>query len=157
MQERESLKDLPGVTVVVERFRSHAEDAGFDKQTLQTDVELKLRMAGIKVTEADHGPWLYVNVNALHRERNKANVYGISLELNQRVLLASQVRSDPGKSSKEALALSKMFGITWTSGSVGVGKFDDVRTAVKNLIDKFINDWLAVNPLRVAPVNPDGT
>ena len=148
MQQRESLKDLPSVTVVVEGFRSHVEDAGFDKQTLQTDVELKLRMAGINVTEADHGPWLYVNVNALHRERNKANAFSISLELSQRVLLTSQVRSDPGKSSEEALALPKMLGITWSHGSVGFGGVDDARTAVKNLIDMFINDWLAVNPLK---------
>ena len=147
MQRRESLKDLPGVQVVVERFRSHAEDAGFDKQTIQTDVELKLRMAGIKVAEHHDWPLLYVNVNALHRERNRNGAYSISLELHQGVLLVSQVGSDPRTSFEEALVSSRMEATTWGTGSLGVGGVDDVRTAVKNSIDKFINDWLAVNPL----------
>lgn len=147
MQQRESLKNLPGVRVLVEGFRNHAEDAGFDKQTFQTDVELKLRLAGIKVAEHLDWPWLYVNVNALHRERNRNSAYSISLELYQRVLLVSQVGSDPGKSSEGALVSSGTEATTWDRGWLGVGGVDDVRTAVKNLIDTFINDWLAVNPL----------
>ena len=131
--DRESLKDLPGVMVLVEDFSSRAEDAGFDRRTFQTDVELKLRMAGIKVAEDDDAPWLHVNVTVLHRERNKIDGYGINLGLIQDVLLESQVKTR---------------GTTWLAGVVGIGDVDHVRTSVKNLIDTFINDWLAVNPIK---------
>ena len=132
IKDRESLKGLPRVLVVVEHFGNRAEDAGFDRQTFQTDVELKLRMAGIKVTEDPDVPRLYVNVNALHRKRNKIDGYSITLGLIQGVLLESQV---------------KTLGTTWLTGVVGIGTVDDVRTSVKNLIDMFVNDWLAANPI----------
>lgn len=145
LQYRESLKDLPGVKVVVERFRRQAEDAGFDRQTFQTDVELKLRMAGIKVIEDGDWPWLYVNVGTLQTERNRNDAYSVILALSQRVFLESQISSDLGKSSEESLT---MFGATWIIGTVGFGTVDNVRTTVKNSVDIFINDWLAVNPIK---------
>lgn len=144
-----TLKDLPGVRVVVERFRSAAEDAGFDKQTFQTDVELKLRMAGIKAVEGTDLPLLYLNVNTLHRESNRNAAYSVSLELLQFVLLESQLRSDPEKSS-EALATSTTMATTWSTGSLGLGSVADVRASVRDQVDMFINDWLAVNPLNRA-------
>ena len=137
-----SLKDLPGVRVVVEHFRSGAEDAGFDSQAFQTDVELKLRMAGIKVTKDPDFPELYLNVNALHRERNRNHAYGISLNLIQPVRLQSQLRSDPEKTAEDIWA------ITWTTGLLGFGVVADARAAVKDLVDRFVNDWLEVNPLQ---------
>ena len=156
MQQPHMLKDLPGVMVVVEGFRSAAEDAGFDKQTFQTDVELKLRMAGIKAAEDTDLPRLYLNVNTLQRERNR-NAYAVSLELFQRVLLESQLRSDPEKSS-EALATSTTMAITWSTGSLGLGSVADARAAVRDRVDTFINDWLAVNPLKLhSGLNSDGT
>ena len=147
MQERESLKDLPGVTVLVERFEGHAKDAGFDRQTFQTDVELKLRIAEIKVTE-DDWPWLYLNVNTLHRERNRSGAYNISLRLIQGVVLRSQLRSDLGKSFEDALATPDTFATTWSTELVGFGTVAQVRDCVRDLVDMFVNDWLAVNPLK---------
>ena len=143
MRPQESLKDLPGVRVVVENFSNAAEAAGFDSQTFQTDVELKLRMAGIKVTEDLDFPRLYLNVNALHQERGKSHAYSISLELHQRVLLQSQLRSDSEESSKGPLLAT-----IWSTGSLGFGAVAAARAAVKDLVDMFVNDWLAVNPLR---------
>jgi len=155
MQRRDSLKGLPGVRVIVETFSSAAEGAGFDHRTFQTDVELKLRMAGIIATEDIFFPMLYLNVNALHRERDRNGAYNTSLELVQRVRLESQLHSDRERSSEEASAT--VAATTWSTESVGVGSVTDARAAVRDLVDKFINDWLAVNPLRDAPVNPGGT
>ena len=143
MQQQQSLKDLPGVIVTVEDFRRAAEDAGFDSQTFQTDVELKLRMAGIKVTKDTDFPKLYLFINALHRERNEKHAYSASLRLIQPVLLQSQLRSDSETSSEDALSAA-----TWITGLLGYGAVADVRAAVKDLVDTFVNDWLAVNPLQ---------
>ena len=153
----DTLKDLPGVSVSVELFSSAAEDAGFDRRVFQTDVELKLRMAGIKAAEDADLPQLYLNVTTLHRERNRNAAYSILLELNQGVLLRSQLRSDPEKTFEDVLAMTTTFATTWFSGWLGIGSVTDARAAVRDLVDKFINDWLAVNPLRGAPINPDGT
>ena len=158
MRPPHTLKDLPGVMVVVEDFRSAAGDAGFDSRTFQTDVELKLRLAGIKAAEDADLPQLYLNVNTLHRERSRNDAYGVSLRLIQRVLLESQLHSDPEKSTEEALATSTTLATTWSTGSLGFGSVADVRAAVKDRVDMFINDWLEVNPLKQhSGLNSDGT
>ena len=57
--DRATLKGLTGVHVLLEDFTERAKRAGFDKRTFQTDVELKLRMAGVIVlnkTEAMNSP-----------------------------------------------------------------------------------------------------
>ena len=155
MQQRDSLKGLPGVKVVVETFSSAAEGAGFDDRKFQTDVELKLRLAGITATDNPHFPRLYLNVNALHRERNQNGAYSASLELYQRVLLEAQIRSDPEKSLEEAMAMSTTVATTWSTGSLGFGSVAHARAIVKDLVDMFINDWLAVSTQTVLDVVVD--
>lgn len=149
MDMRSSLKTLPGVRVTVERFRSAAEEAGFDKQVFQTDVELKLRMAGISVLEADdlEQPWLYLNVNVLHRETGQRAAFNIDLELMQAVILRSQLSTNLEDSTERTLGRATVYTPTWTSGVLGAGTVADARNAAKDLVDKFVNDWLTVNPL----------
>lgn len=150
MDVRESLKALPGVRVVVEDFGSAAENAGFDKRAFQTDVELRLRMAGVRVLETKGNPLLYLNVNVLHRKAGEMGAFHITLELIQRAIIRSQLRSGGEGLSEDALANSTMGATTWTTGLTGFGAVADVRDATKNLVDEFANDWLAVNP-------PNGT
>lgn len=147
MRQPDTLKDLPGVIVIVENFRRAAEDIGFDGQTFQTDVELKLRMAGIKATEDTSLPRLYLNINPMPQERNGRFPYSISLELIQRVLLPSQLSHETEKRSEEALATSTMSAITWSTGMLGFGPVSHARESVKDVVDKFVNDWLSVNPM----------
>ena len=45
--ENKSLQGLQGVYIIVERLDSDAEQAGIHESDIQTDVELKLRLAGI--------------------------------------------------------------------------------------------------------------
>lgn len=105
-EERDSLKGLPGVKVVVEHFDSAEEGTGFDRRTFQTDVELKLRMAGITASEEPGCPLLYLNVKTLHPESNRNSAYIALLQLRQWVLIESQLRSDPENTSEEALAIA---------------------------------------------------
>lgn len=147
MDMRSSLKTLPGVRVTVERFRSAAEEAGFDKQVFQTDVELKLRMAGVRVLETKGTlPLLYVNVNVLHRKAGEMEAFHITVELIQEAIIRSQLCSGREGLSEDALANSTMDATTWSIGATGFGAVADVRNTVKDLVDKFANDWLAVNP-----------
>lgn len=66
----ESLRGLKGVLVLVEALKPEIEADGLRRDSIQTDVELKLRLAGIKVLTEEEClkepgcPWLYVYINA---------------------------------------------------------------------------------------------
>jgi membrane-bound lytic murein transglycosylase D len=69
-----SLRGIHALRVVVEDLSSAVEQAGLHRTDIQTDVELKLRLAGIKVLPEDAqplSPYLYVNANVQWQlERN---------------------------------------------------------------------------------------
>ena len=136
IHSRLALKGLLGVSVVVEDFNDAEKGMGFSEGTFQTDVELKLRMAGIKVLTPDERaripgrPYLYLNVNPLE---GGSRAFNVSLGLNQDVLLdrnKALVRGTP----------------TWSVGTVGVGGVPFIRSVVRDEVDKFLNAWLSVNP-----------
>lgn len=136
---RATLKGLPGVYVLVESFDEQDKAAGFDRRIFQTDVELKLRLAGIKVLSNEEYlatpgmPTLYLNVGALHKQPGQNHDYNIFLSLQQTVRL---VRNG-------ALAYGAR---TWGVNSVGYGDLPFIRNAVKDYVYQFINAWLSVNP-----------
>ncbi len=143
---RATLKGLRGVHVIVENIDSEAERAGLAQATLRTDVELKLRQAGIAVlsrTEAfatPGKPVLYLDVHA-RAPRGAASgsyAYSIHLELQQLVVL-------------ERNAAMILLAPTWsTPGGVGIVASAQlstvVRENVRDEVDRFINAWLSVNP-----------
>jgi len=136
---RATLKGLLGVAVLVEDLSEGAKRAGFDRSTFQTDAELKLRMAGIKVLSEEERSLaaglasLYVNVHPLAREPGEVAPYSIELALQQLVLLR-----------RDASVVTTA--TTWSVASTGQGRVQDVRDGLKNHVDKFINAWLSVNP-----------
>ena len=128
--------------VVVERIDPNAERDGLNKEQLQTEVELRLRQAGIRVlTKAEWRktpglPYLYVRI-ATHK--NPYNLYALAIhvELWQAVLLVR----DPTTTTMAP---------TWTArgtiGSVGTNSMHAVRESVGDDVDTFIQDYLAMNP-----------
>ena len=125
---------------MVEGFTDRAKRAGFDDRTFQTDVELKLRMAGIKVLSEEETlgtagrPWLYVRVNSLHEKPDTMDAYSIIVGLAQSALL------------ERDLSLGSFSTSTWSTDSVGHGGISDIRSGLKDAMDVFINAWLSVNP-----------
>ena len=124
---------------------------GMSAETLRTDVELKLRTAGIKVLSkeewshpdsitilSDHAR-LFVNV-ALLKVSNGGNATGYSffvrVGLWQDVALYSKKNVDQGGQAE-----------TWVSGAHGIAPPDKVvekiRSDTKEAVDKFINAYLA--------------
>jgi hypothetical protein len=61
---RKTLKGLTTLDVVIEELTPEAERDGVTKSQLQTDVELRLREAGLRVV-SDGAASLYVNVSPL--------------------------------------------------------------------------------------------
>jgi hypothetical protein len=142
---RDALKGLQGVRVLVEKLTPEVEKYGLTSQQLQTDVELRLRQNGIRVLSegqeqfsAPGMPYLYVNVSIMMRKDIPLAVFVILVELKQNVFLARDT-------TKLCIAS------TWDSksmvGSVGLDKIETtIRKDVKDNVDEFINDYLAVNP-----------
>jgi hypothetical protein len=137
-----TLKGLTGVGVVVESLNPEVEQDGLTKDQIKTDVELKLRMAGIKVFSEEE--WLqtpgcqFLIVNAhLMRFKSGSYIYQIDVGLNQKDFLKRAAEIDT-------------FATTWQSVVLGICSLSDgrnkVRNAVKDRVDKFIEDYLSVNP-----------
>jgi hypothetical protein len=140
-EQRKSLAGLQRIEVVIEKQQTELESVGLTAAALRTDVELKLRLAGIKViTPADAVvpgfPALYVNVLAVTGPEPWA--------WETHVALLQKVRLDRDQTIVVYNA------VTWWDASVGIvgssGIARVVRNATKDLVDKFINAYLSVNP-----------
>ena len=138
---RQSLRGLPGVMVIIAGRIPEMEQTGLTQQQLQTDVELRLRLAGIRVlTEQERlevlgQPWLLITINVILNHRPSLTPYSISVELIQSVTLATGEMA-PGAA-------------TWELGTLGTFGFNNhfrIREQVRDLVDEFINAYLSVNP-----------
>jgi hypothetical protein len=139
-QKEESMKGLPGVYVLVEGLYDAEGVGGLFERDIQTEVELALRTAGIKVLtkqeQLEHPalPSLYVNVNVFLSDDGAAS-YSMLVELDQSVTLWNGERAYGA--------------VTWHSsrtGSVGRSNLWQLRETVKRHVSRFANDWLKVNP-----------
>jgi len=148
IEERETLRGLKGVFVLIEYLKEDVAKAGLTDTILQTGVELKLRKAGIRVLTEDEWfltqgrPYLYVRVRTIlikgiqiwGTHQHSGFIYGVTVQFNQDVIL-SRNRS-----------ISSSAG-TWGNSWIGtVIHLRNVRVVISDLVDKFMNDYLAVNP-----------
>jgi hypothetical protein len=140
---RATLKHLKGVAVLVENLPAGVEGQGLSKNQLQSDAELKLRNAGIKVLSREESaktpgePYIYINLNLnIAKTENEVYPYSIDLLLIQKVSLLR----DPKMTS---------YAVTWSTGGVGsIGKeiIGQLRDNVREIIDIFITAYKAENP-----------
>jgi len=139
---RETLRGLNGVYVAVEDLEPEIERLGLTKNQIQTDVELKLRLAGIKVLTGEEWrrekgrPYLYIQVRVLESSLSGLFHLNINIEFSQNVRLIR----DPS-----IITLGSTWGVD-AVGEVGRKKIYQIRNHIKDLLDKFINAWLSVNP-----------
>jgi hypothetical protein len=94
--ERRSLRGIQGIRVVIENMDPMAERHGLTATQVRTDVELRLRQAGIRVLTFDErdylgsgDPFLYININTVFGDGTTAGLvmYSIGVELMQVVWL----------------------------------------------------------------------
>ena len=142
--DKASFKDLHGVGIVLEPLSPEVETAGLRKTDIQTDVELKLRLAGIPVlsneewTRTSGAPILYVNVSVFLSTTPDTWAFNIEADLSQDVKL---VRGP---------AIIMPNATTWRTFVTGFAghlvAVDYIRDSVKDQVDKFINAYLTMNP-----------
>jgi len=140
--ERESLKGLTGIEVMVEPLNIEVERLGLETLKLQHDIRHRLQQAGVHVlTERERlatttAAMLVVRVDALH-DRIGRYFYCIDLLLTQRVRLRGQAAPD-------------VSAVTWMRpGGIALVADDNVRhiqNQVFRKVDEFVRDYLAENP-----------
>ena len=130
------LKGIGTVFVAVEPLPDGAKVLGLSEDTIQTDVELKLRLAGMRVVTMEEGkkvpgrPYLYVRITLT----DNALAASVEVQLNQDALL--------GRNNEFAPSVT-----TWSTGFLLANPTaQSIRDGVKDDVDKFLNEWLSLNP-----------
>ena len=141
--QRESLRGLPGMQVLIEDIRPDAQADGLSQEAIRTAVELILRSSGIRVltqserSEMPSKPYLYVHVGT---DKNSSGHYSFNsrVALHQAVSLVHRLQHI-------------MLAPTWfPPGKLRTVGQQNMRLWVINsiepLVREFANDFLAVNP-----------
>jgi U3 small nucleolar RNA-associated protein 14 len=141
---RSALKGMVGLGTWYSADPDKLKDVGLTLSQINDDVTLRLRKEGIVVLEGEHAkaedgvPHLVTTVS-LMADDNQI-IFVVQAEVQQWVSL--------DRDKKQSLYLP-----TWTTKGV-IGKSgrttarDTLRKVLGEVIDKFINDYLAVNPKR---------
>jgi hypothetical protein len=143
--KQKALIGLKGLKVVVEA-PPEAERLRLTKNQIKTDVELRLRKAGIRVLTEEQwlktpgAPYLYVKVTAVIRPNIPIYAYNIIYPYNIIVALCEQVMLFRGISVEGTIWISTITRL------VEKNKIRLIRESVGDLVDKFINDYMAANP-----------
>jgi hypothetical protein len=136
--ERASLTGLTTISVVVEALAPVAEKNGLTTAALQTDVERRLRQAGINVTP-DADAYLYVHITVADPGPSLPLPYSVDVSLMQEVTLPR------GLKTRTPLQCP-----TWSLNRLGMSSADRVRTPVTDrvteFVDQFIRAFQSVNP-----------
>ena len=136
--DRDLLRGLDGFRLDVDRIKPDIERDGLFRGTLREDMELRLRMGGIRVLSDEEAekkpdaPCLYLHVDAL--KCSLGYVYKIRLSLMEPVKL---VRNNV-KVTSTVLRIPDELGIT--------SNLSEIRDAAGDIIDEFVKAWKAVNP-----------
>ncbi len=128
-----TLRGINGISVVVENLRPGETEDGLTVDKIQTDVELSLRKAGVKVIDSAL-IYLYVSVNVVKADDLYA--YNCLVSLEQPVTVHSNAAS--------AIAP------TWSVEEIGMvprtNMSRTIRAAFQDLVEKFLNAYLSANP-----------
>jgi hypothetical protein len=132
------------VAVVVEALSAAVQGKGWSHTTVQTEAERHLRAAGIRVVGAAESlatpgvPYLYVNVNALSTTTASGRLVGYAAAVRVSLIQDVQLARNPS---------IRVDAPTWYAGMIVQGpSVDVIRDAVRALVEKFAQAYVAVNP-----------
>jgi hypothetical protein len=112
---------------------------------LKTDIELKLRLAGIKVLSQEEfaqgiDAILYVYIIINYDRSKKFAHYSLQMALIQSVVLLNNTNLG---------CYAKTWDVIWIGGASRKEVVGVIRNNTKDRTDEFINKYLAVNPRQI--------
>jgi len=140
--DKEALRGIKSIGVVIKGLSRKVTKLGITRDKLRTDVELKLRMAGINVVtreELHTNPEMpFLEVTIILGYSKPTFVYAVLVGLYERVRL----ERDP-----KIISYAMPWWRIIKQEHIGEGGMErSVRDTLKYLIDEFTKDYLAVNP-----------
>ncbi len=142
VSDRYGLKGLNGFYVQVDRLPYDVEAKGLTRQDLQRDVELQLRKGGALVLTREQGrenpgaPRLHVRILVSKTNHQSLFNYAIVVDFGQPAVLARD----------NAIAVDA---VTWSKAGAGLvksKKAGEIGKHVLDIVDDFLNAYLAENP-----------
>jgi hypothetical protein len=133
-EDKDTLAGIKVMKVVVENSTSVSETESLKENQIKTDIELKLKKAGIKIEDSPLLPFLYINFKTLKNQNPPLLNYSLNIEFNQVVFLENK--------SKSVIAS------TWgreKNGTSAALDSQQIRQNVSDLVDQFISDYIAAN------------
>ena len=136
-ERRKSLEGITGFYVSIGQLDNAIEKEGLTASQVRTAVESQLSNAGITVLtkeksfQAPGKPLLGIDLAI----GGKQGLYPYALDISVRQMV--KLERDPAVT---------VYAATWSVGSAGIASLSNIRDAVGDLLDEFINDWLSVNP-----------
>jgi hypothetical protein len=138
--ERDNLKGLKGVFLVIDPLSPDLEKRGVTRDELQTRLVVKLRQAGIgivSVKEASRTPGQPIlQLKVASVKKTTGDGFVIQLWMNEKVIF------DRDRSRI-------VHGITWIQTTIafdGELQSRGIYDSVDEVLNEFINDYLAANP-----------
>jgi hypothetical protein len=136
--ERATLAGLTPISVVIEGLSPVAEKTGLTNAVLESDVEKRIRQAGISMTP-DADAYLYVHVTVADPGAGLPLPYLVEVTLMQEVTLPR------GLKMRTPLQVP-----TWWLNRLGLADSGRLRAAVNDrvteFVDQFISAYRSVNP-----------
>ncbi len=132
----------------MEELKNELENFNVTGMQIQSDVEAKLQMAGIKVLSKEENekiqvfrkPYLYIRINSYKPPGGREVVaFNMEIALKQQVVLSGG-RKVLGK---------PFYAPTWYTSVVGIvgwKNISTIRESVNTLTDQFIEAYLSMNP-----------
>ncbi len=142
----EVLVGLDGLEVMVEGLTDKEREGGLTEDALQTYLEMRLRQARIPILsklewlQSERNPRLYLNVMAIQTVTG-GWTYTLSLEVSQYACIGG-VKEEPLTHPCGSFTTWDVGGLYTTPDNLA----DSVRGNLAELMDRFLNDYLAVNP-----------
>lgn len=151
VRDRQMLQGLAGVDVLVIGPPAESRSAfGVSSFDLATEVELKLRQAGLRIikkTNSNVPPVLTIIVNSTTADSNDVQIYAVSIDVE-----LSQVGCLVPNLKTARLPDRLTYVGTWHSNRVYLYGLQAAQMRLKQdtlgIIDEFLNDYLAENPKR---------
>ena len=136
--DRATLKGVEEFTVIVEPIDPEIENAGVTSAQIRTDVELRLRHAGIRIV--DRFPslhLLHVAVHTMKAQGTHLYVFALDVAFEQEARLTRN----------SAIFVARPLA-TWSVqafGTIGADNLRDLRSTVIDYVGRFINAYLEQN------------
>lgn len=133
-EERDSLRGLDGVMVLVERLHADAEKIQLTRDDLEREVVYRFNRAEIPAltseerAEDERQPYLYVNCNIIYVPEIELTSFSIDVELHQIATL---------KDGQEMPVL------TWARSYLGIQHRDRAAAAIRSRLGEFIEQFVA--------------